>query len=788
MSTRTSSIATKLSAYIMALATLTFILVAVVFYTYSRQREEKQAVGYSSLQLENILHGIDMKLSEVEHITAMTSTSVGNLLNTPDSLMPVIEKMVAENPKIMGGCVAFEPYKFKSKGRFFMEYVSKDSTGITMAKHLGSEEYNYHTMSWYTEPKKSGKGSWSEPYFDDGGGERVMTTYSLPLRDNNGCFIGVLTADVALEDFVKDLESLRPYPDSYTTVISRKGLFIAHPDKDVVLHQSLSERADELQDERFEEAAHRIVKHESGSLRLELNGKDELICYSPLLRSGWSVCYVCPYDNIMKTLGNTMLYGLLILVAGLLVMLVCTRYIILGVTRPVTQLTEAAYRIAQGRFDAELPPIKSRDEMGRLREAFAHMQTSLTTYISELTEATRAKERIASELNVARKIQMGLVPRTFSPFAECKSLELFGALKPAKEVGGDFYDFFFRDDKLFFAIGDVSGKGIPASLVMSITRTLFRIGGGSEDAPETIVNGINKAMSVDNEANMFVTMFVGVLDLESHTLSFCNAGHNPPFITNEEGTCVRLPIQPNIPIGVMPDFVYSGEKTIMSEDSLLLLYTDGLVEAENTEHKQFGEQRVTEVLSRAKGFAVKEIVESLINEVAGFEHPAEQFDDLTLLALRLKSRHSKPGNVLTRTIKERVLMLENRTEELTKLQAFLQEVCGDLSLSASLCDSLNVALEEAVVNIINYGYPEGTTGFIQLTAEFDAKEQCLIFTLSDNGKPFNPLGAEDADTESALQDRKIGGLGIFLMRRMMDDIRYSYADGQNQLRMVKRVE
>ena len=332
---------------------------------------------------------------------------------------------------------------------------------------------------------------------------------------------------------------------------------------------------------------------------------------------------------------NGILVGIIILffmIVGGIVMFFITSHGIRHAIKPLRFLSDSAQEVAQGNFDAPLPTFKHQDEIAQLRDSFAAMQQSLKQYVEELKASTAAKASIESELNVAHNIQMSMLPKTFPPFPDRNDIELFGILKPAKAVGGDLYDFFIRDDKMFFCIGDVSGKGVPASLVMAVSRTLFRNIASHTAEPSHIVETMNEAISDSNDNNMFVTLFVGVLDLQTGHLRYCNAAHNAPYIINEE-FAGAIPVNPNLPVGVMADWNFTEQETEMTSSSMIFLYTDGLTEAENAQHELFGEERVTDVIASFKG-SPQELIKTMTDAVHQFVGDTEQSDDLTMLAIK----------------------------------------------------------------------------------------------------------------------------------------------------------
>ena len=391
---------------------------------------------------------------------------------------------------------------------------------------------------------------------------------------------------------------------------------------------------------------------------------------------------------------------------------------------------------------------------------------------NHLDNVRSKKEKIDNELRIARGIQMSMLPKAQTPFPDRKDIDLTAAIVPAKEVGGDLYDYFVRNDKLFFCIGDVSGKGVPASLVMAVTRSLFRTFSAHEKDPARIVSSMNESMSEMNENNMFVTFFCGVLDLSNGCLNYCNAGHNEPYILSDGITV--LPVQPNLPLGVMADMKYAGQEASLPAGATLFLYTDGLTEAENASHALFGETRAKAVLAASADAA--ENRDRILESVSAFIGTADRSDDLTLLIIRyLGVDESYVGR--------RSLTLGNDIRQIPQLSEFVLSIAEEKHLSQSLSMNLNLALEEAVTNVMMYAYPEDTQGTVTIDALL--KDQSIEFTVSDSGKEFDPTAMPEVDIREKLTDRRIGGLGIHLVRKIMDDVRYLRKDGRNYLYMTK---
>ncbi len=384
------------------------------------------------------------------------------------------------------------------------------------------------------------------------------------------------------------------------------------------------------------------------------------------------------------------------------------------------------------------------------------------------------RELMQNELRIGHDIQMSMIPQQFPPFPERHDLDFAAYLIPAKDVGGDLYDYFIRDEKLFFCIGDVSGKGVPASLVMAVTRSLFRAFSGREDSPSRIVAAMNHSMAETNDNNMFVTFFCGVIDLNNGRMRYCNAGHNPPIILTN--AILQLPVEPNVPLGVLQGIDFTEQEVQLDYDDALFLYTDGLTEAENAVAEQFGEERMYNVLQTRR--SAIEHLKAMHDAVVHFVGDAPQSDDLTMLFIHYLPDKKNTGEVLH-------LTLHNEIGQISQLEGFMETVASRTNLDNSVVMGLNLAIEEAVTNVIQYAYPKDTDGTVDLDAVI--KADSVEFILSDSGKPFDPTAAPKADTTLSVEDRPIGGLGIFLVKNIMDDVKYQWKDGRNILTMIKKL-
>ncbi len=660
---------------------LTLEATGLVQYYFSLKALKAEATHRAESQLEASGNKIMDVINQAESAVRNSVWIAQWCMDYPDSLYRVSQRIVEDNPVVVGSTVALVP-GYKARYPLFSPYVYRGEDNSLLFRSLATKEYDYPSQEWFVKPIENKEGYWSEPYVDEGGGEMLMTTYSLPIWDYKGKLAAVLTADISLGWLTEIVGNIKVYPKAYCVVRSRSGNEMVSPPETAV------------------------------------NDKKEktYIYESTVERTGWSLSLVIPDSDIFGSLRKM----------GLMVTLLQ----LLGVAMLILLLH--SFIRSQYRF----------------------------------RELDQRRQRIEGELHIASGIQMSMIPKMFPPFPERHDLDLAATIVPAKEVGGDLYDFYIRDEKLYFCIGDVSGKGVPASLVMAVTRTTFRNLSANSDSPGRIVKAMNDNLSAMNENNMFVTFFCGVLDLQSGVLRYCNAGHNPPRLLTD---AIRpLDVLPNMPLGVMMGFEYQEQEVAIKNDDAIFLYTDGLTEAENALQEQFGEGRMDEALRGRK--SSKEHLENIKKQVIDFVGDAPQSDDLTVLFI-----HYLPSS--------RRLVMNNDIAEISKLPGFVEEVVKEAGLDPSLCDSLNLALEEAVSNVIMYAYPEGTTGLVVLDAAIQGKS--LAFTLTDKGTAFDPTTKEEVDINAPVEDRPIGGLGIHLVRNIMDYVRYERIADSNVLYLNK---
>ena len=623
----------RLSLYVL-LVSAGLMIALIVWLSFLAVRAIKSnAREKAEMTLDNAILSIEKVITEVERSVDNLDWVVQQQLDEEAFLYDVTRELVNANPNIIGSAVAFEPGFYKNR-KYFSPYTYIGDMSLELHTiQLGNENYDYPTLDWYQIPKLLGHAYWSEPYYDDGGGGRRMSTYSMPLRDTADNFIGILTADISLE-WISDLvTSIQPYENSYTMMIGRNGAYIAHPDSSKVLNETIFTSAMEMNDTTAFLIGREMLAGKTGMLRFDNDDEDSFVMYGPL-SNGWSLALVCSYGEIFSMATTMIAMSVVLLTLGLLGLFFGCRRIIRRQTMPIVEFSNAALTIAKGNFNAKIPEVHTKDEILKLRNSLEYMQRSINSYITELKTTTASNERFESELNIAREIQMSMLPQNFP---KRDDYSLYAMVHPAREVGGDLYDFLEVGDTLFFLVGDVSGKGVPAALFMSITRAAFRFIGALGLPIEEVMHRVNNSLCDGNHNEMFVTIFAGRLDLKTGRMDYCNAGHNPIVVVSPEGKASFLRAKSNLAAGLFVDFPYEGESLQVEPGSRLILYTDGVTEAERSDKTQFGEERLLEWAGKLNpDVSADASTLDLYAQVKHFTKNAEQNDDITILTVYLK--------------------------------------------------------------------------------------------------------------------------------------------------------
>ena len=420
-------------------------------------------------------------------------------------------------------------------------------------------------------------------------------------------------------------------------------------------------------------------------------------------------------------------------------------------------------------------------DISALKNAEQAAEDAKARLADSLALVEAAKARMQEELNVGRDIQRSMLPRVFPAFPDRKELELYAVLEPALEVGGDLYDFFLLDDhRLCFVIGDVSGNGVPAALFMAMTKIMVKTRAASDPSPASIVTHVNDALSAENDSCMFVTLYLGILNLRDGTLLTTNAGHNPPLLKRRNGQFEWLTAQDGPLVGPMPGIAFKESLIQLGPGDEIFLYTDGVTEADNVRRELFGKDRLKTVLDQSRAVSVIDRIGEVMNAVRGFAGSAPQADDITILGIRYLG--IAPSDVAVSVFRQTML---NRLAVIPMIQIAFERYVAQWERAKPLIPTLNMALDDLLNNVVQYAFPNDPTEHT-IEVEGEVRDEYVALTITDDGIPFNPLTVATPDLSLLLHEREIGGLGIHLVRSMFDEVTYHRNVGRNVLTVKKK--
>jgi len=711
----------KLSLVIVFAALLLELFSAAQYY-YAKGILEDELERKASIELTMKAILVKSMLNTTEQVLNSHINELSKLTENPDQIGDALQTIIKANHYFNSVGLAFKPGYYKGNDELYEPWAFNTKEGVKVQENISRRGgHDYTNLEFYSEPMHTGKPYWSDPYIDSVQTHSLITTYSIPIIDKQGRRAGIAGIDLSLDWLSDSLNHRHMYPSSYCMVLTEDGKPISQLSKKHPRHKDFDDAISLIKDPNSDTRV--ISKSKINVIEFTTeDGQDACVFFHHMKGyPHWQIAVVCYDKEVYGELSKMRLWtGLLKLLGFLLLGYIIFRF------------------------------IKNNKRMAK----------------NELEH-----ERLNTELQVAKRIQSEMLPETNE---EHPNVDIAATLIAAREVGGDIYDYFFRDEKLFFAIGDASGKGVPSALVMSVTHSLFRAIGSRESNPTRIMQLINHAVCQGNESNMFVTFFIGVLDLPTGRLHYCNAGHDTPLIIDNEAH--PLNVKPNLPLAVMDDWQYEGEETIIKPGMTFMLYTDGLTEAINSKQQMFGFERLQKQINKMGNVSSKQLIDNVLKSMHEFVLDAEQSDDVTMLAIKYIP-------VEEEVLLSREMTITNDLKHVEDVNNMVTEVALQVGMNNSEAINMQLAVEEAVVNVINYAYPDEVKGEIHIGAY--ATSSGLKFVIKDMGVRFAPTDAPDVDTTLSAEERRIGGLGIFLVRQLMDSINYERIDGHNVLTIKK---
>ncbi|MFG0284198.1 MAG: SpoIIE family protein phosphatase, partial [Phycisphaerales bacterium JB039] len=552
-----------------------------------------------------------------------------------DQIYATLQAILDNNPDLYGACFAFAPDALGPGRDRFAPYMCRDGGSLRSMDLSTAYDYTLPEWEWFARPYAEGEAWWTEPYFDEGAGNAAMITYSMPVRSGDR-IIAIQTIDIRLEDLQRRLLIPSSLPGARWLILSRTGAFLSVQDPSLLLHTTIFDLAQRQGQPGLAQIGSRMVEGKRGRGAFhDADGSRRLVSFEPIPSTGWSfamhVSERSVLDPVYAGLRQRMAGAALVSLVLLGVVLAAAFWI----ARPIPRLAAAVRELSGGNLEARVRGVHSRDEFGELASGFNRMVEQLGEHVERLTSETAARERVESELRVAREIQVSLLPSTFPAFPERTEFDLFASNAAARSIAGDFFDFEMTGpDRLYFVMADVSGKGVPAAMFMAVTRTLLRNVNGRE-SPAEMLRAVNDVLVPENRRMMFVTLLLGLYDIRTGTIRFANAGHPPGRILGPDGALRTLGREEDggALLGVIAGESWQDQEGRLAPGETLVLYTDGVTEAGMGERQLYGQDRMDELLRASPGLSSEELVRQLAEDVDRYTS-GSLTDDVTLMALR----------------------------------------------------------------------------------------------------------------------------------------------------------
>ena len=635
---RNRSLVFKLSASILLTILIGSFLLSIFISNYSKPLLKEQVISAAYKALGEVNHNIAQgaDIAEQSIVNTARILELKNSVNG-EELELLAQAGLESITEQYGHFYEFFIYILPkhdelANGIFYYSYIKNGKLHTLSWKETGFAK----NREWLNYALKTGKIHWTEPYMaqDPNGDELLSSSVSIPFKfKGSSAWDGVIGTSGNLDAMRDWLNNYKFEANGKYLLTSAKGLYLIHPDKNIEFKKTISELADEINSKQLKYVARQVKNGKSGFITMpksSVHNGEVVFVYSPIPKTNWSSYLVYSSDNFYKPVKHFQLILLSVTVFGVFLLILFVNWICKFTTNPIVKLSQVAERYGDGEFEAELPPVISNDEVGILTQAFYTMRDNLLNLLKIQKENAREEQKRASELEIATKIQSSVLPVNFP---KTTHFDIYASMNPAKEVGGDFYDFFFIDENRFvFLIADVSGKGIPAALFMMNAKSLLKSNLLSGYPLDIAISKTNNEFCATNEAGMFLTAFIAILNTATGELEYVNAGHNPPVVKLNDKV-EYLKSDTNLVLSAMENYEYKSSKIFLKPENSILIYTDGVTEAQNAKEEFYGEERLINILNNEIQDP-QNTINSIKADIKEFSDGASQFDDITMLCLK----------------------------------------------------------------------------------------------------------------------------------------------------------
>lgn len=752
-------------------------------YEATARRLEADAVREADQLAAGLAAGLDSVIRPIEGGIRTVAYQLEAVDPPRTQYLQRIRGILDAWPEVYGSTIAVEVNDSPAAAPF-APYVFRNKGGGMGFADLAADNYGYRQLPWYRVAADSRAPAWSAPYFDDGGGETWMVTYSVPFfrqqPDQERVFAGIVTADLAL-DWVR-----RRAVASKLGSFGMGWLYPAQAEAAFVAPVGDSQQRLEAFDPQLDVAALRGAgeamladRISFSAVPLAVSQKPAFMAVRNLSTLGWHLALVIPRDELLaearKLLNQQIVLGAL----GLLLLIVAVSLVAAGITRPIRELAAAVGGAGADDVHFQLPTAPRRDELGVLTAALARLRDSLQRHVQLRAESLASQARMDHELEVSAQIQQSMLPHGKSLLALPAAVEISVALQPARQVGGDLYDFFpLQDGQVLFAVGDVSDKGVPAALFMARLSALLRALGAGGQSPERLLAGINSRLAEGNDACMFVTAGCGMLDPQTGRFRYASAGHEAPLLRRVEGDVAEVAVENGPAIGIEEVATYPLQQGFVAPGDTLVLFTDGVTEAEAADGTLFGTNRLIELLGGLADATPQTLIAGIVDQVTSHAAGFHATDDMTAMAIRFR-----PADVAARGEPDGagwLIEVENSAAGVRRAQQRLRGILQSRLIAAEQQHDLELITEEWLTNVVRAC---GRQPLVKLSMDVVLTRAQIVLTFRDDGVAFNPLEAEGPDLDAHIGERPIGGLGLLLVRQMADTCHYARVDDCNLLQI-----